>query len=157
MDTTGTFIGVVSDTHGLYDEQFDELLAGAAHIIHAGDINDPTTLVRLRRLAPLTAVAGNTDLHDPRFDLPWEAQLEVAGLRVLVCHILESLMRHHDPVAEGFDLVITGHTHRPRIEWRGETLFVNPGSAKSPRGGRERTLAIVDVVGGRPQPRIVVL
>ncbi len=59
------FIGVVSDTHGYYDPVLDDLFAGAAHIVHAGDVNDPATLARLRRLAPLTAVAGNTDRPDP--------------------------------------------------------------------------------------------
>ena len=56
------FIGVVSDTHGYYDEQLDGLFAGALHIVHAGDVGTPDVLARLRALAPLTVVAGNTDL-----------------------------------------------------------------------------------------------
>ncbi len=155
--THAPFIGVLSDTHGYYDPQLDELFAGAAHIVHAGDINDAATLVRLRRLAPLTAVAGNTDLHDPRLDLPWEAQVEVAGLRLIVCHIGRSLMGRHDPVAEGFDVVISGHSHRAAVEWRGETLFLNPGSAGRARFGGARTAAVISVGGGRPEPQIVAL
>jgi uncharacterized protein len=148
------FIGVVSDTHGYYDPLLDDLFAGAAHIVHAGDVGDPVVLQRLRRLAPLTAVAGNTDLSDPFMDLPWEATVEVTGLRIIVCHIGASLMGRHDPVAEGYDVVVSGHSHRPAVEWRAETLFLNPGSAGRPRFGLPRTVALVSVVQGRPQPRI---
>ena len=125
--------------------------------MHAGDVNDPAILARLRKLAPLTAVAGNTDRQDPRFDLPWEVSAEIAGLRVLLCHIGADLMNRHDPVAEGFDLVISGHSHRAAIEWREQTLFLNPGSAGRARFGQPRTAALVTVRGGRPEPHIVPL
>lgn len=151
------FIGVLSDTHGRYDPLLDELFAGALHIVHAGDVGEPGVLQRLRLLAPVTAVAGNVDLPDPRIDLPWEAQAEVGGLRLIVCHVGRSLMGRHDPVAEGFDLVVSGHSHRAKIEWRRETLFLNPGAAGSPRFGLPRTVALVEIVDGRPAPRIVSL
>ena len=101
------FIGVVSDTHSHYDEALDELLAGADRIIHAGDVGTIDVLARLRALAPVTAVMGNTDIPFWEDDLPWEAEVEALGLRILVCHIGKSLMGRHDPVAEGFDLVIS--------------------------------------------------
>ena len=151
------FIGVVSDTHGYYDPALDDLFVGAAGIVHAGDIGDSGILERLRRLAPLTAVPGNTDLPSPGLDLPWEAEVEIAGLRVIVCHIGASLMGRHDPVREGFDLVISGHSHKAAVEWRAETLFLNPGSAGRARFGQPRTAALVSVERGRPQPRIVAL
>ena len=151
------FIGVVSDTHGYYDPVLDELFAGAVHIVHAGDVNDPAILARLSKLAPLTAVAGNTDRPDPRYDLPWEVDTQIAGLRVLLCHIGADLMNRHDPVAEGFDLVISGHSHRAAVEWREQTLFLNPGSAGRPRFGQARTCALVTVKAGRPEPLIVTL
>ena len=152
------FIGVVSDTHGYYDPQLDELLAGAARIIHAGDIGTADVLARLRALAPVTAVLGNTDL--PYWDdgLPWETEAEALGLRILLCHIGKSLMGRHDPVAEGFDLVVSGHSHKAAVEWRGRTLFLNPGAAGKGRFGLPRTLARVTVGrSGRPVPEIVSL
>ena len=155
---SASFIGVVSDTHGYYDEQLDELLAGALHIVHAGDVGTPDVLARLRALAPLTVVAGNTDLDGWCDDLPWEAVAEVAGRRVIVCHIGQSMMGRHDPVAEGFDLVVSGHSHKAAVEWRGDTLFLNPGSAGRPRFGQPRTCARVDAPpGGKLEPRIVAL
>jgi uncharacterized protein len=152
------FIGVVSDTHGYYDEQLDELFAGALHIVHAGDVGGPDVLARLRALAPLTVVAGNTDLGGWGDGLPWEAVAEVAGRRLIVCHIGHSLTGRHDPVLEGFALVITGHTHKAAVEWRGDTLFLNPGSAGRPRFGQPRTCALVGVPEGeRLEPHIVSL
>ena len=73
---------------------------------------------------------GNTDIPFWEDDLPWEAEVEVLGLRILVCHIGKSLMGRHDPVAEGFDLVISGHSHMAAVEWREDTLFLNPGRGR---------------------------
>ena len=151
------FIGVLSDTHGYYDAALDDLFAGAVGIVHAGDIGGYDILARLRGLAPLTVVAGNTDRPDEGLDLPWETAVEIAGLRIIVCHIGASLMGRHDPVAEGFDLVVSGHSHKAAVEWRAETLFLNPGSAGRARFGQPRTAALVELEGGRPQPRIVTL
>lgn len=150
------FIGVVSDTHGYYAPELDVVFAGALHIVHAGDVGSGV-LERLRELAPVTVVAGNTDLPDGREELPWEAEVKVGDLHILVCHIGHSLMGRHDPVAEGFDLVVSGHTHRAAVEWRGQTLFLNPGSAGRARFGKPRTCALVTLGGGRPEPRIVTL
>ncbi len=150
-------IGVVSDTHGYYDPALDRLLAGVAHIVHAGDVGTLDILERLSALAPLTAVAGNVDLPSFGDSLPWETEVEVAGLRLIVCHIGHSLMGRHDPVAEGYDIVVSGHSHRAAIEWRDGVLFLNPGSAGRARFGKARTLALVEVGDGRPEPRIVTL
>jgi putative phosphoesterase len=150
------FIGVVSDTHGHYDPLLDDMFAGAERIVHAGDIG-AGILDRLRRLAPVTAVLGNTDLADVVSGVSQEAVVEALGLRILVGHIRESLLRLRDPAAEGFDLVITGHSHRAAVEWRQGALLLNPGSAGSARFGLPRSVALVTVQGGRPQPRIVPL
>lgn len=150
------FIGVLSDTHGHYDVELDTLFAGALHIVHAGDVGGGV-LEPLRRLAPVTAVAGNTDLPDWPEELPWEVEAEVAGTRILVCHIGQSLMGRHDPVAEGYDLVVSGHSHKAVVEWREGTLFLNPGSAGRARFGQPRTCALVLLPEGRLEPNIVPL
>lgn len=150
-------IAVVSDTHGHYDDRLDELFAGALRIVHAGDVGSGV-LPRLRALAPVTVVAGNTDVASALDDLPEEATVEVAGLRIIVCHIAARLMERHDPVAEGYGMVVTGHTHRAAVEWRGGALFLNPGSAGRARFGQPRTCALVTIgAGGRPEPRIETL
>ena len=157
-ETPAPFIGVVSDTHGFYDPALDELLAGAVRIIHAGDIGAQDVLTRLGAIAPVTAVLGNTDLSHWGEDIPWEREVEVLGLRILLCHIGTSLMGRHDPVAEGYDLVVSGHSHKAAVEWRERTLFLNPGAAGKARFGLPRTLALVRVgADGRPAAQIVPL
>jgi predicted phosphodiesterase len=54
-------------------------------------------------------------------------------------------------------LVITGHSHKPRIEWRGERLFLNPGSAGPRRFKLPVTLALLEVEEGLIEPRLVSL
>jgi len=150
-------IGVLSDTHGYYDEILDVAFRGATAIVHAGDVGGSGILARLRRVAPVTAVAGNTDLSLPGDELPREAELRIEGHRVLVGHILKDVMARHDPVAEGYSLVITGHSHRAATAWQGGTLFLNPGSAGRARFGHTRTCALVELAGARLEPRIVPL
>ena len=53
-------IGIISDTHGLFDDRIPELFSDVDHILHAGDIGDAEILARLCQIAPLTAVAGKS-------------------------------------------------------------------------------------------------
>ena len=101
---------------------------------------------------------GNTDLPFWGDELPWEIEAEALGLRILVCHIGKSLMGRHDPVAEGFDLVVSGHSHKAVVEWREDTLFLNPGRGRQGTVRRAAHAGVVTVGGdGRPVPEIVTL
>jgi predicted phosphodiesterase len=60
-------------------------------------------------------------------------------------------------VAEGFDLVVSGHSHKARVEWRDGTLFLNPGAAGRARFGLPRTAALVAIGEEGLAPRIVLL
>lgn len=120
-------IGIISDTHGLLRPEAIERLAGADHIIHAGDIGAPEVIEGLRRIAPTTAIRGNIDRGEWAKDYP-DAELVVLGGRALyVVHNLNEIKL--DPAASGFDVIISGHSHRPKIETKNGVLFVNPGSA----------------------------
>jgi putative phosphoesterase len=125
-------LGLISDTHGLLRPQAAEALRGCAHIVHAGDIGkrggDPAGILdALARIAPVTAVRGNNDRGDWAAALPETVRLEFGGARIHVLHILDELAI--DPVAEGVRVVVSGHSHHPRIETRAGVLYVNPGSA----------------------------
>ena len=120
-------VGLISDTHGLLRPQALERLRGASHIIHAGDIGAAEILAALRALAPLTAVRGNNDRAAwARAVRPTEA-VQIGEVRVYVVHDLAEL--DVDPAADGFRVVVSGHSHRPRVEERAGVLYVNPGSA----------------------------
>jgi len=136
-------VGVISDTHGTLDPAVPKAFAGVDHIVHAGDVGSEV-LDWLRAIAPVTAVRGNVDgwLAD---ELPLEATVELAGRRLLVAHVREALLRDHQPAREGYDVVVTGHSHRFAERWEEGVLYLNPGSAGVPRFGLQRSVAILSI------------
>ena len=50
-----------------------------------------------------------------------------------------------DPLAAGFDMVVSGHSHRPLIETVDGVLYLNPGSAGPRRFRLPITLALIEV------------
>jgi putative phosphoesterase len=95
--------------------------------VHAGDIGDPAVLEALGRIAPVTAVRGNNDTGSWAKKLRETEVLEIEGTRLFVIHDLAQMKL--DAKANGFDVVVAGHSHRPKEERRDGVLFVNPGSA----------------------------
>lgn len=118
----GDRLGAVSDSHGLLRPRVAEFLQGVQAIVHAGDVGKIHVLEQLERIAPVYAVRGNVDLVPPCSDLPESLVLTACGQRILVTHILEEA----DP--EGFDLVVCGHSHIPKISTVGSACCLNPGS-----------------------------
>ncbi len=143
------WIAVISDTHGMLRPEAREALRGCAHIVHAGDIGSEPVLAELHRLAPLTAVRGNVDCGPWADALPEWRSFECLGLRLHLLHDLDRL--DLDPRAEGIDVVICGHSHRPRVEWRGPVLYLNPGSAGPRRSRLPVTMACLRAAGGSPE------
>jgi uncharacterized protein len=151
-------IGVISDTHGLLREEAVEALAGSELILHAGDVGDPAILDRLAEVAPVRAVRGNTDWGALAQMLPETEVVDLAasdgvageddgGPLVYLLHDLDRL--DLDPVAAGFRMVITGHTHRPVWEERGGVMYLNPGSAGPRRSGLPVSVARLRVDRGQ--------
>jgi uncharacterized protein len=120
-------VGLISDTHGLLRPEAMAFLAGSDHIIHAGDICDASVLDALSQIAPVAAVRGNNDEGAWARHVPATRILRVDDVDVFVVHDLADL--DIDPVAAGVRVVISGHSHIPRIEEREGVLYVNPGSA----------------------------
>jgi uncharacterized protein len=120
-------IGVISDTHGLLRPQAVTALRGSSLIIHAGDVGRADILNALRKIAPVVAVRGNIDRGPRTSELPTTELVQLDARLLYVLHDLNDL--DLDPPTAGFDVVITGHTHRPRIETKDGVLYFNPGSA----------------------------
>jgi putative phosphoesterase len=146
-------IGVISDTHGLLRPEALTALAGSAFIIHAGDVGDPVVLLRLRDIAPAVAVRGNVDRQPWAAGLPATRLVEVEGHAIYVLHDLAAL--DIDPAAANVAVVISGHTHRPRIEEKGGVLYLNPGSAGPRRFDLPTTVARLTLVDGRPHATLI--
>lgn len=154
---TTTRIGVVSDTHGLLRPQAVDALRGCDHVLHAGDIGAPHILDALAALAPLHAIRGNVDIAPWSHAVPATRTVAVAGLRIHLVHSLADLAI--DPVVDGIDVIVSGHSHRPGIDTRHGVLYVNPGSAGRRRFKLPVTVAelLVDHRPGaaRITPRII--
>lgn len=148
-------IGVISDTHGLMRPEALAALRGSDFIVHAGDIGDPAVLAQLRAIAPVTAVRGNNDTASWAEHIPDTNLLQVGNLRMHVLHSIRDL--DVDVTAACFAAVISGHSHRPSIEFRDGVLFVNPGSAGPRRFKLPVTVASVAVVRATLTPEIIPL
>jgi len=146
-------IGLISDTHGLLRPQAEAFLAGSDFIVHAGDIGNERILESLAALAPLTVVRGNTDHNAWAERLPYTDCLETAGLRLYALHDLSDLPI--DPLEARVDVVVYGHSHQPRVETRGQVLYVNPGSAGPRRFRLPIAAGELLIEGGRVSARIV--
>ena len=130
-------------------------LRACAHIIHAGDIGDPAILDALRAVAPVSAVRGNNDRGAWARKIPASRILRIAGARIFVIHDLAGL--NFNPAAKGFQVVVSGHSHRPREERRDGVLFVNPGSAGPRRFSLPVAVGKLTVSGAGLQARLLTL
>jgi len=148
-------IGLISDTHNLLRPQVLAALHGYDQLIHAGDIGKRGVLETLSALAPLIAVRGNNDTDQWTEELPATANLRVDEIRIHVLHDLQQLRL--DPREAGFQVVISGHSHRPTIEQRDDVLYVNPGSAGPRRFNLPISIAELRVVGAAVSAKIIEL
>lgn len=148
-------VGVISDTHGLLRPEAIAALQGCEQIIHAGDIGGPQILEQLAQIAPVNVVRGNNDQKAAwAQQLPDHLSIDLKGWKTLVVHDIADVPALLDAHTR---LVITGHSHKPLIEWRGATLYVNPGSAGRRRFKLPVTLAVLEIVEAGIEPRLIAL
>ncbi len=148
-------IGVISDTHGLLRPAAIEALRGVEHILHAGDVGDASILDALRNVAPVTAIRGNIDVGGLCSHLPATEVVTLHGHTFYMLHDRQAL--DLDPAAAGFSAVISGHSHKPLIEWRHGVLYMNPGSAGPRRFSLPISIGLLTIGADGLQPRLVTL
>lgn len=152
-------IGVISDTHGLFDKAVESIFSGVELIIHAGDIGKIEVIRRLEDIAPVLAVEGNND----SFGLfPTERTEQLYNYRVIIRHIFGELHQLRASDKEMInrvrpDVVVFGHSHRPYNQTIGETLLFNPGSAGPRRFSLPRTVGLLSLDTPTPLGQIVKL
>jgi putative phosphoesterase len=145
-------IGVISDTHGLLRPEAVEKLAHVEQIIHAGDIGSPDVIAGLLKIAPVVAIRGNNDKGEWASDIPNDAVVTLGGRRIYVLHNVDEL--DLDPAAAGFDVVVSGHSHRPGAETKDGVLYLNPGSAGPRRFKLPIALAVLELTDDSVRPQI---
>ncbi len=154
-------IGLISDTHGLFDAAISAQFAGVDQILHAGDIGCATVIDRLEAIAPVTVVSGNVDGFEAS-GFPREQVVTVAGRRIALYHRLyeggsmtkegRTFLERTDP-----DVCVFGHTHRPTIERLDGMLLVNPGSAGPKRFSLPRGIGLLLLYPGSIEPVLIAL
>jgi putative phosphoesterase len=152
-------LGVISDTHGLFDASVTSIFAGVDAIIHAGDIGKIEIISRLELIAPVVAVEGNNDSFGA---FPAQRVEEFAGQKVMIRHIfgeLHQLKEKDKRMVEQLRprVVVFGHSHRPYREMLGRTMLFNPGSAGPRRFKLPRTVGLMTLEGSTARAEIISL
>ena len=131
-----TRIGLLSDTHGYWDDRYLHHFASCNEIWHAGDIGSQDIIDRLKAFRPLRAVYGNIDSHDIRLQYPETTRFTLDGADVVMKHIggypgrydrsVRSLLAAQPP-----QLFVSGHSHILKVQYDPalRLLHINPGAA----------------------------
>ena len=131
------YIGLISDTHGIFDPQFREFLAPVDQIWHAGDFGGGLDLAKeIAEFKPLVGVAGNCDNHDLRYTHPMHRFFVCEGMKVLITHI-GGYPGRYDPRARKLideyrpDIFVCGHSHILKVvrDPGRNMMVINPGAA----------------------------
>ena len=137
-------IGLITDTHlpgrvrtlGELGDLPEKFLSGMDLILHGGDLTSPMVLDWCEQYAPVICSTGNNDpIPDPRMK---EVQiLELEGWTIGMIHSLEGQFRPIEDLQKLFpkpvQIMISGHTHQERLEYRDGVLLINSGSITFPR------------------------
>ena len=150
-----TVIGVISDTHGLIRPEALRVLEGADLIIHAGDIGALDVISALEAIADVTAIKGNNDRGAWAGKFPETAVIKVGKMKIFVVHDVKEL--DGNPSAEGFRVVISGHSHNPSLVEKNGVLYLNPGSAGPRRFKLPIAVARIHVEGSSVAAEIIKL
>ena len=131
-----TRILLLSDTHGLVDDQLLKYVKQADEVWHAGDIGSTLVSDQIKALKPLRAVYGNVDNKELRAEFPLDQDFTIDGLHVIMTHIggypgrytarVRALLSEKVP-----DLYICGHSHILKVQrdTKLDLMHMNPGAA----------------------------
>ena len=148
-------IGLLSDTHGLWDDKFVEYFKDCAEIWHAGDIGTLSLADRFEELKPFRAVYGNIDDNKIRQAYPKTLRFELEGVDVLMTHIGGYPGRYSKDIRDSLysnppKLFISGHSHILKVIYdkKIECLHINPGAAGNYGIHQVRTLVRFSIDNG---------
>lgn len=129
---------IVSDTHRRNENYMKALKAAGKldMVIHLGDIEGSEPAIEKAAGCHVEMVAGNNDFFT---DLPSEKTLQIGRYCVMITHghryyiNMGNEMIKKEAAAQGFDIVMYGHTHKPVIDISKNVIAINPGSLSYPR------------------------
>ena len=147
-------IGLLSDTHGYWDERYIKYLGECDEIWHAGDIGSLDLAMRLQEIAPFKAVFGNIDGRELRQlyseSLSWQCE----DAKILMTHIGGYPGKYDPRIRKTLystlpNLFISGHSHILKVQYDPilSCLHINPGSAGIQGWHTVRTLVRFSIEG----------
>lgn len=151
------YVGLISDTHGVFSEGFKKFFEPVDVIWHAGDFGGGVGFAEsIAAFKPLVGVYGNCDGQDIRFQYPQFQYIEEQGLRVIMTHIGGS-PGHYDAKATELidsyrpDVFVCGHSHILKVmnDRKHNLLYVNPGAAGLQGWQVMRTALRFKISGGK--------
>lgn len=150
-----TRIGLLSDTHGYWDDRYLKYFESCDEIWHAGDIGSLELAERLAAFRPLRAVYGNIDGQEIRIRYPETMRFTIDGADVLIKHI-GGYPGKYDPSIRGQILVhppklfISGHSHILKVKYDKtlDLLHINPGACGKYGFHKVRTLVRLTIDQG---------
>ena len=148
-------IGIISDTHGLLRPEVITSFKGVDLLLHAGDVGDPEVIDDLESIAPLVVVRGNMDYGSWADQLPVSRSLCIAKTNLFLIHDLEWIEPQFE--LKRYQVIVSGHTHRPLMEKKGDVLFFNPGSAGHQRRGHALSIGKLILNNGQLDAQLIEL
>lgn len=130
-------IGIVSDTHGFWDDKIYQYFADCDEVWHAGDIGSEEIIDKLELFKPLRIVFGNIDGSGLRARCKEEMLFDCERLKVYMVHIGGSPGNYPAAIKKKIatlkpDIYVCGHSHILRIvsdQTQHNMLHINPGAA----------------------------
>ena len=130
------FVGLISDTHGVWDKEFQDFLEPCDQIWHAGDWGAGVDFTRkISEWKPVVGVYGNCDGQDIRGEYPAYQFFDCGGMSVLMTHI-GGYPGHYDyramALIERFrpQVFVCGHSHILKVMYDDhyQMMTINPGA-----------------------------
>ena len=153
-------VGIISDTHGTFDEPLRDFLRDVDEVWHAGDIGSIELADTIAAFKPLRAVYGNIDGGITR-----RAYNDFAFFRTEQCDVLMTHIggypRRYDPRAVAKiqacrpKIFVAGHSHILKIIYDPvyDLLHINPGAAGEYGPHKVRTAVRVEIDGSEIRNR----
>ena len=146
-------IGLISDTHipdraKKIPENVYSAFKNVDLILHAGDLTSLNVIEELENIAPVIAIQGNMDRVNG-INLPTAKVLEAEGLRIGIVHgevypRADTQQLLYLARELNVDILVSGHSHQPKIEQTEGILLLNPGSPVVPRLA-DRTVMLLEI------------
>ncbi|HUI33876.1 MAG: metallophosphoesterase family protein [Dysgonamonadaceae bacterium] len=140
-------IGLLSDTHGHWDEKYITYFKECDEVWHAGDIGSPGVAQKFENFKPFRAVFGNIDGQELRLRYPEVNRFTLEDVDVLITHIGGYPGRYDSKIrstlyANPPKLFIAGHSHILKVMFdkKLQCLHMNPGAAGKYGFHKVRTL-----------------